>query len=314
MSAVQVLLVEDNPTWQAILATYIQLALPGCDLQSATNFQEATAALAQGDWDLLVTDIGLPPDSGHVLGIQLVDRAKARKVPCIVVSGTEAVTRQLVRDMLRDYKARDFFSKEELEARPDRQLQFQEVVRQCTTASPSGASDSTASPGSPGRQVAIGIRAQSLYLRSDGLANLVISSGLSEKLFILFANNVSEGLPAKVVKNTVLNEIVKMPTTASASQLLRNTIKQLNDLFRDWAHLGKTRWIMRGHAEHGYCLNTKDVQWDVEKELRRHLHGGRTLWDVLVDPRKMAANTPDREGCLPSFPRRKHPLAEEGEL
>jgi DNA-binding response OmpR family regulator len=135
MGAAKVLLVEDSEVWQAILQMHISEALPGSDPpQVVGTYQDGAHALRQAGWDLIVTDIGLPPDSGHVLGMQLVNLAKEADVPCIVVSGTEAVTKQLVRDLLvgEDYLARDFFSKEELRSSPAIQRRFQSLIRSIT--------------------------------------------------------------------------------------------------------------------------------------------------------------------------------------
>src|SRR4051794_32488700 len=108
MKTARVLLVEDNELWQTILRTQINLALPEAEPPRIVGtFQDGARELQQGGWDLVVTDIGLPPATGIVLGMQLVNLAKEVKVPCIVVSGTMAVTKAHVRQMLRDenYKA-----------------------------------------------------------------------------------------------------------------------------------------------------------------------------------------------------------------
>jgi DNA-binding response OmpR family regulator len=137
MGAARVLLVEDSEFWQGILQMHISEALPGSDPpQVVGSYQEGSRALRQEGWDLIVTDIGLPPDTGHVLGMQLVSLANALDVPCVVVSGTEAVTKQHVRDLLmgEDYRARDFFSKEELQSSPAIQRRFQSLIRSITAA------------------------------------------------------------------------------------------------------------------------------------------------------------------------------------
>src|SRR5262249_34358432 len=127
MKSPRVLLIEDNELWQTILQTHIGLALPDSEPPLVVGtFREGDSALRQGGWDLVVTDIGLPPDAGHVLGMQLVNLAKESEIPCIVVSGTEAVTKQHVRDLLvgEEYRALDFFSKEDLRSSPAIQRRF----------------------------------------------------------------------------------------------------------------------------------------------------------------------------------------------
>lgn len=128
MSEIQILLVENHRKWQEILAMHIHQALPSADVVIAARFQEANVQLAQGEWRLLVTDIGLPPDNEHVLGMQLVKLAREMNVPCIVVSGTEAMTNQLVADATTKYNAR-FFSKQQLSSDPNRQTEFQQQIR-----------------------------------------------------------------------------------------------------------------------------------------------------------------------------------------
>jgi hypothetical protein len=58
-------------------------------------------------------------------------------VPCIVVSGEASVTKQHVRDILRgeNYQARDFFTKEELKSSPDKQREFQDLIRKSAVSS-----------------------------------------------------------------------------------------------------------------------------------------------------------------------------------
>src|SRR2546423_1818602 len=76
------------------------------------TFQEALTALnKQGPWHLLIVDIGLPPSQAEKLGMRLAERSHRLHVPCIVVSGMSKLTPWNVRDLLKKYKAYDFFSK-----------------------------------------------------------------------------------------------------------------------------------------------------------------------------------------------------------
>ena len=305
MSPTRVLLVEDNTTWQTILETYIRMALPDSDLHVVATFQQGFNELNGRGWDLLVTDIGLPPDVGHVLGMQLVAIARKVKFPCIVVSGTESVTKQHVRDLLlgKDYQARDFFSKEELQSSPDKQRQFQELVRRSTVSRPG-----VPVPPGPSRKVRIGIRDDCLYLGADGLENLPIPKGIPERVFVFFVQNVATGLPAKVVPNEVLNQAVGAGQEDVAEPFLHKTIKQLNDRFRSWAHLpDDQRWVVKGSGEHGYCLSTTDVEWELAKELADRLRETESIYYLLVDPHRLQGNTPNRDQRLPARPSRNRP-------
>jgi hypothetical protein len=339
MNGPRVLLVEDNELWQTILQTHIGLALPDSDPPFVVGtFQDGDRALRQGGWDLVVTDIGLPPDSGHILGMQLVSLAQEVGVPCIVVSDTQSVTKQLVRDLLvgKNYRARDYFGKDELRKSPDIQRRFHDLIREIVSRErdrPEGEADRGASPAAPssapprgataGREadaapaplrVSVGIRDGSFYLSSEGRANLPIPRGPAEKVFIFFARNVSAGLPAKVVENRILNASLGAKAEDTADQGLRKTIKQLNDRLRDWAALSEgRRWIVKGLGEHGYHLNATDVHWDLTRELRDEMRGDETkLFYLLTDPRTLQENTPNRDERLPARPvRPKRPSEDE---
>lgn len=113
----KILLVEDDKGWQTILKDEIREALNQISfnvydcLRSVENFSEAWQALKnEGPWDLLITDILLPPEpqqKGH--GHWLVQLACRLKVPTIVVSGQ--CDAEEVRIFLKEFKIYDFFSK-----------------------------------------------------------------------------------------------------------------------------------------------------------------------------------------------------------
>lgn len=116
MSAFNILIVEDHATWQDILQESVKRALDGigctCDLKVLKTFEEALTALnKQGPWHLLIVDIGLRPSQAEKLGMRLAERSHHLQVPCIVVSGMSKLTPWNVRNLLKKYKARDFFSK-----------------------------------------------------------------------------------------------------------------------------------------------------------------------------------------------------------
>lgn len=305
MKLVRILVVEDLVEWLDRLCFFVKTAVPNSDLKTAATFPLALQALTGEHWDLLVTDVGLPPDDGYVLGKLLVGRAKELRVPCVVVSGTDKVTKADVRDILIDYDARNFFTKDEL-LTTHKQLEFQNMVRECTNSTILIAvAEGLESPSMREREITIGIRSERLYLSSAGLGDFLIPEGPMTNAFLFFARNVCDAVPTKIVKHEVLNEVVGEVRDQKASQPLRNAINKLNQMFTKWVGLEtKTRWIIRGMGESGYCLNSKDIEWKIDKELRKHLIGGRTLYDVLVDPHKMATNTPDREHRLPARARR----------
>src|SRR6266496_4021885 len=99
MPTVNILLVEDQTSWQNILRSRIAAALHNLGqtdaIRIAATFEEAWGALdREGPWHLIVTDIGL---RRHKLGKQLVERAHDLQVPCIVVSNDPGLTPQEVR-------------------------------------------------------------------------------------------------------------------------------------------------------------------------------------------------------------------------
>jgi CheY-like chemotaxis protein len=120
MAVLKVLLVEDHQEWQDILLERLNRALQDAGrandskIRVVAKFEEAWEALnEEGPWHLLVTDIdlGSSPEAKQKLGKQLAQYASDLQVPTIVVSGTEVLTRQEVRDLLMKYGAIDFFSK-----------------------------------------------------------------------------------------------------------------------------------------------------------------------------------------------------------
>lgn len=129
MNGNQILLVENECEWQEILKLHIMRALPKTALSTATGFPQANDKLANENWQLVVTDIGLPPADSHVFGMQIVQCAHKLNIPCIVVSGAPAMTNQLVADAITKYNAH-FFSKDHLESDPSRQNEFQQLIRE----------------------------------------------------------------------------------------------------------------------------------------------------------------------------------------
>jgi hypothetical protein len=133
----RVLLVENDGFWQEFLQRQVSKALPGSDPPLiAERFQDGVTKLWEGGWDLIVTDIGLPPDGGIELGMLLVRLAKTEQVPCIVVSGTVPLTDQHVEELLgKWYRARRFFGKDDLTDSPELQYEFQDLIREIVAGS-----------------------------------------------------------------------------------------------------------------------------------------------------------------------------------
>ncbi|GAB1543112.1 hypothetical protein NUACC21_57860 [Scytonema sp. NUACC21] len=120
---VRILLVEDDPDWQNILKDLIENACNNIRdqisdqqdiIKSVKTFTEARTMLQNSDWHLLVTDIGLI-DSSHSnkdkLGKHLVEFARKKNIPTIVVSGTPVISTKDVRNLLKEHSIVDYFSK-----------------------------------------------------------------------------------------------------------------------------------------------------------------------------------------------------------
>lgn len=119
MDELKVILVEDDTTWQRLLQEKLKQAFKQIGhLQDRVylveSFADAYSQLSQNHWDLLVTDVGLgnPREESMRLGIQLIELARDRQIPAIAVSGSGEVTTQDVRNILVQYQASDFFSKQ----------------------------------------------------------------------------------------------------------------------------------------------------------------------------------------------------------
>ncbi|MEE9396118.1 MAG: TIR domain-containing protein [Methylococcales bacterium] len=116
MKEYKILLVEDELVWCDILKHHIQTALDNLkitgDIQVTNNLEKAWDIFeGEESWDLLCTDIALGDEFGDTEGTVIVSRAAERKIPTVIVSGTEAVTTQLVRNFLKVDKVADFFAK-----------------------------------------------------------------------------------------------------------------------------------------------------------------------------------------------------------
>ncbi len=124
MNNFKILVVEDTQSWQKILDGKIRNAVQNmgnidCDIKIIDNFDEAYTTLEEGSWDLLVTDISLSDSEQEQkkLGQELVELAYNKNVPAITVSGSETLTNEDVRDLLLEYKAYDFFSKNKFDSK-----------------------------------------------------------------------------------------------------------------------------------------------------------------------------------------------------
>jgi two-component system CheB/CheR fusion protein len=82
-AALRILLVEDHPDTARIMARLLKAE--GHHVTRAASVSSALAAADSGEFDVLMSDLGLPDGSGYDLMEQLVQRG--RKIPAIAVSG-----------------------------------------------------------------------------------------------------------------------------------------------------------------------------------------------------------------------------------
>ncbi|MEN6441942.1 MAG: caspase family protein [Syntrophobacter sp.] len=116
-----ILIVEDADVWQDILSERVTQAVEEMgynpDIHTAKTYASAKDLMNKRKWDLIITDIGLGEKSEQKLGMRLAESAFCRKVPCIVVSGTPILRPRDVRDLIREHRVHDFFSKEAFDSK-----------------------------------------------------------------------------------------------------------------------------------------------------------------------------------------------------
>jgi DNA-binding NarL/FixJ family response regulator len=116
MAIQNVLVVEDDPTWQNLFVEIIADA--GFSATVVASVLEAEKALDAEDFALVIVDISLSlPDHADRGGVQVLRyiAARPRPVPAIVVTGYATV--ELAVETLADLEARYLFRKEEFNRR-----------------------------------------------------------------------------------------------------------------------------------------------------------------------------------------------------
>jgi hypothetical protein len=137
----RVLLVDDDPFWVKELTRRIKKGVASAEIRVADTFMGGWNALDGSETDLLVTDIGLPRDApppnkdeklgmelgqpgrpmtgephgeDEKLGMELVQLAQQRRIPCVVVTGSNVVGVSDTVKLSRKYGARGVFIKKHL--------------------------------------------------------------------------------------------------------------------------------------------------------------------------------------------------------
>jgi DNA-binding NarL/FixJ family response regulator len=155
-----VLIIEDDPDWQEILAEIVQDA--GFNPDVAATVAAAVARLAEKTYALAVVDISLSlpdhADRGGVSVLQAIAKLP-RRLPAIVVTGYASV--ELAVETLAELRASYLFRKEEFD-----RSKFIEVVQKVTVEA-----DPLA--------VLSGREREVIHLMSDGLTNKQIADRLT---------------------------------------------------------------------------------------------------------------------------------------
>jgi CheY-like chemotaxis protein len=81
----RILMVEDHPDSSRVMARL--LSISGHGVHAVSGVQAALAAAAKQDFDLLISDIGLPDGSGLELMRQLTARRPAQPIRGIAITG-----------------------------------------------------------------------------------------------------------------------------------------------------------------------------------------------------------------------------------
>src|SRR4051794_26412967 len=85
-SSLRALLIEDNELDAELITAYLQLAGYAPQVQRVATGPHFSAALAGGEWDIVLSDYTLPEFS--VAGALNILHASGRDLPFIIISGT----------------------------------------------------------------------------------------------------------------------------------------------------------------------------------------------------------------------------------
>jgi CheY-like chemotaxis protein len=104
---VRVLIIEDSEADAMLLARALRLAGHGVDARRVESEAEMRAALAEGSWDVVLSDWTMPGFTAAA-ALELV-RESGRDIPFVIVSGTidEEIAGEAMRAGARDYVLKD---------------------------------------------------------------------------------------------------------------------------------------------------------------------------------------------------------------
>lgn len=160
-------------------------------------------------------------------------------------------------------------------------------------------------------EVTIDLGKDSFQLLADGVSPLSIPYDFGT-YFALFVARVAAQAPGEIVNTPDLNESVRLPGEMLASRSrtgravatarTRSVKHTVDQLMQRWAKPPDGKEWIKGYRGKGHSLNIS-CEWKLGKGLLKRKKVSREV-RILVDARKMAENTPDRDSKLPSQPNR----------
>ena len=85
LQGLRILVIEDAPDIREVFT--LLLRAEGAHVESAANGREALELGASGDFDIVLSDLGLPDIPGDVLIRQLLAQSRGRRTRVLVVTG-----------------------------------------------------------------------------------------------------------------------------------------------------------------------------------------------------------------------------------
>jgi DNA-binding NtrC family response regulator len=181
------LIVEDDPSWQQIMNEI--LVDHGLDVDLATDFNEAIAALKERPHRLAVVDLSLSPnDHNNYDGLRVLDNIRKLDPNCRAILLTGFATVELAVTALTDYGAFTFLRKESFQ-----RSQFKEIVKRILVSAPQAENlkNSQASASSPRDAISVPARLapKVLIVDDDAGWRSILEDLLSEAGFQPFTSS-----------------------------------------------------------------------------------------------------------------------------
>ena len=83
----KIALIDDEADVIDLLCAWLNEAVPDCQIHPFTALEPALAAIAETDFDLVISDVELGPGSDKYGGVKIAKALDTRKTPLLVVRG-----------------------------------------------------------------------------------------------------------------------------------------------------------------------------------------------------------------------------------